>query len=109
MIVVCSRVTEKELSYRAFPFNAAKTHAHIDHSELLLKLVKAGFASPIYTTGATDGSVLGDAAGFGLDLGVRSRTPESPKRQARKAARASGLYSGRGQGMPHAIQARDIS
>ena len=48
--------TLKTLNYGAFPFDPAKldfvllTHAHIDHAGLVPKLVKQGFAGPVYTT-----------------------------------------------------------
>ncbi|MFT7134875.1 MAG: metallo-beta-lactamase family protein [Akkermansiaceae bacterium] len=92
--------TEKELNYRPFPFVPNEiaavilSHAHIDHSGLLPKLVRDGFSGAIHSTPATvdlAGVMLPDSA-YIQEIEVKQFNRRAAKRDRRSV---TPIYSGK--------------
>jgi metallo-beta-lactamase family protein len=90
--------TERELNYRSFPFEPASltavllTHAHIDHSGLLPKLVRHGYRGPIHSTLPTVdlcGIMLPDSASI-QEMEVKQL---NQRRSRRGAAEVEPIYT----------------
>ena len=82
--------TTQELNYQPFPFDAAEarflilTHAHIDHSGLLPKLVRAGFHGKILLHRAN--ARICSVSCFAIRPSSRNRTPSESTRNENAVA-----------------------
>jgi metallo-beta-lactamase family protein len=80
--------TESELNYRAFPFDPKSitalvlTHAHIDHTGLVPKLVKHGFAKTIHCTPGTRDlcAIMLPDSGFIQEMEVKKLNERNAKK-----------------------------
>ena len=101
--------TLKALNYDPFPFDVSKidavllTHAHIDHSGMLPKLMRAGYQGPVYATAPTrnlcevmlaDAGEIQESEVFHLNRRNqrRGRPPVEPIYTARDAGRTMQLF-----------------
>jgi metallo-beta-lactamase family protein len=92
---------ERELNYQHFPFRAAGidalcfTHAHIDHSGLVPKLVKAGFDGPIYArSGTADlASIMLPDSGYIQEIEVNQLNSRNSRNSRRGRETVSPIYT----------------